>query len=615
MATWVYDKLTEPFSVNEFKDRTLPFLEMKGDRYKARYSSFDTITFDSLVRFENTDLSIGLYFNSCQFQGPLVFTNVTANGYDDLLNPNSLSICFKNCTFHDVVQFNGGDAVIERTVLFEGSTFKKGLEVEYLNIGAEGLAIRSCAINEKLDLFNITTKQDVSLAGNTINTFVRLASIDCLTFTIVGNNIFNDKFQIRGGKFIRGIVFNDGLFKNEVKIYQAYSEKSGLTIIGSEFEKSVFVTYHSGKSQPPRGLHSFYFNDAKFNNGIYVNGTENVLSENPFVEKIELAISAELKGDIVFRNLHVGIIGITGYNNAANILLEHLYVNQLKIKGLINNAGLIFSMIRASYVQWYSDTELTLPRDNAIYIDDTNFGKAQFFQVDFSSFNKIIFHNNILTDISTSLVKWFSPDQLDASREKSARQLYRDAKKSKNKERITNETASLISTYRSKQEIYRQLKFASQKQGDIPQSLEFQANEMNYYRKVTNLRKPFKWSELLILWSSQTNDFGQNWLKAFSLLLLVSFISYLPIGLLNTFELDHTKFANSFTDVVTTLKIVFIYNIKNWLIILNPAHRIKDLNENIDALSSWIYFWDLLSRVIVSYFIFQVISAFRKFNK
>lgn len=192
---------------------------------------------------------------------------------------------------------------------------------------------------------------------------------------------------------------------------------------------------------------------------------------------------------------------------------------------------------------------------------------------------------------------------------------YKQAIKTRDKQKIKNEGLSLISSYRSKQEIYRQLKFASQKQGDMPQTLEFQRHEMNYYRIIVGLRKPRYWSEYIVLWSSQSNDFGKNWLKAFKLLILFSFLFYIPIGFLNTQVLDHLHFASSIAEVGNTLKITFWDNLTNWVTILNPTHSMKDLNENIHSISPWIYFWDLLSRVFVSYFIFQTISAFRKFNK
>jgi hypothetical protein len=598
-----------------YEDGFIDTIEIKDAEYKAQFASFKNITFPKIVSFENVDLSVGLSFENCTFNGPLIFSNITATGYDDKFNPDSQSLVFKHCFFNQIVNFFGKNAIIERTVLFEDSKFENGLNIEYLNIGEAGLALRSCTINKKLDIFNITTKQDISLAHNTINCEVRIERANADTCTILGKNTFNEFFHIIGVDLNGGIVFNDGLFKKEVTITQAHSEKSGLTIIGSEFEKSVSIGYHSGKLQPSNGLYSFYLSDSKFKNGIYINGTEHFLSENPFVESIQIAISAELQGDIVFRNLHVGILAIGGYNNSANLYFEHLYVNQIKIKGLINNAGFIFSMIKSSYVPWTSDEEGKIPRYNALYIDDSNFGKAQFFQVDFASFDVIVFHNNILTDISTSLVKWFLPEQLETGVESGSLKIYKDSLKLKDKQRIINNRYSIVSHFRSRQEIYRQLKFASQKQGDIPQALEFQRHEMNYYRQIVKYRKPRRWNEYLILWSNQSNNFGQSWLRAVVLFIIFSFVFYIPIGFLNSSELDYLHFARSWADAGLNLKIIFHHNLKKWFVLMNPTHSLKDINENMIQLSGWIYFWDFLSRIIVSYFLFQIISAFRKFNK
>lgn len=611
----IYDKLKEEFAVHNYYSLPMPFLEIKGGDYKARYITFTDCEFQELVHFDKVELSCGLLFENCRFKGPLVFSNVSVSQYDVLLNPDSQSIVFKKCSFDSIVKFEGKNEVIDRTLLFEDSTFTEGLDIGYLNIGTEGLTIRKCTINRKLDLFNITTKQDISLASNEVKTFCRIESASCITLTILSSNNFQENLHIRDSQTIRGIVFNNGVFGKEVYINQVFSRDSGLTIIGSVFEKAVFVNFHVNNSRPLNGLYSFYFSDSKFNNGIYVNGKNDLFADEPSIEKIELDISAELKGDIVFRDLQVGILSLSGYNSSANLLFEHLFINQIRIKALINNAGLVLSGIKASHLEWFEDKEFTRPRDNALYIDDSNFGKAQFYQVDFSSFGKVVFHNNILTEITTSLVKWFTPAQLENGIEESSLQIYKKALESKDERRITNASLSLVATYRSRQEIYRQLKYSSQKQGNTPESLEFQRHEMNYYRKIINIKKPRNWSEYLILWSNQSNDFGQNWLKPLCLLIFFSLISYLPIGFLTSSRLDYSRFADSFSDIALNFKVVFWDNLKTWLVLLNPAHRLSDVSDKINEFSSWVYFWDLLSRIIVSYFIFQMISAFRKFNK
>ena len=606
----VYHELEDPLSINEYSNQTLPALDIKGTKYKAKYTSFDNIVFEGIVHIDDCDLMIGLSFTNCTFTKPVALINIKAHGYDLLLQPDSRNLTFIDCTFNEIVIINGLTTNIEREVYFQGCTFNNDLKIEKLNVREEGLSIRNCTLKKTLDLLDAHLKQNLSISGNNISGEVRVGNLKSSAISIL-ENTFNDFFHIRFAEIENGLIFNNGQFKKEVQITHVLSAKGGLHIIGVTFEKTVSVEFHNNKHKPTKGFYKFYLGGSKFNDGIYINGKQDLLADDPFVEEICITASPELKGNIIFRNLHLGILELSGNNTSANIQFEYLFINQIKIKAFMNNSGLVFSGIKASYETWVREEKSI--RENALYIDSSNFGKAQFYQVDFSSFDKIVFHNNILTDISTSLTKWFAPEQLD--REENALLAFRQAVESKDKWRINNNRDALVSAYKSLQEIYRQLKYASQKQGDIAQSLEFQRHEMNYYRKIIKYKKPRKWNEHFILWTNQTNDFGQDWIKALKLLALFTFISYVPIGFLISDQLDYAHFASSWSDVWINIKVIFYDNIKNWLIILNPTHRIKDLDENIENYSSWVYLWDFLSRIIVSYFIFQVISAFRKFNK
>lgn len=79
-------------------------------------------------------------------------------------------------------------------------------------------------------------------------------------------------------------------------------------------------------------------------------------------------------------------------------------------------------------------------------------------------------------------------------------------------------------------------------------------------------------------------------------------------------NLDYAHFMDSIDDLPINMHVVW-HNLKMWVVLLNPAHRIKDLSEKVDTYPSVVYLFDLLSRVVVSYFLFQMISAFRKFSK
>ncbi|HNW97995.1 MAG TPA: hypothetical protein PKK00_06255 [Bacteroidales bacterium] len=588
---------------------TLPTpLFISQNDYKCDGVFFKNCSFSSELKFFETNLKFGLQFYNTKFWH-LSFVKCTGTGYNEYFNPNNECILLKDCEIRNDFSFEL--CKLERELRLIDSKVEKLNIVE--NIFSNLYFLRTSINNFSTIAHNECTNLDIRFEKSFINNSLRFEQNVIPSYVFMDSTFKSDIF-IWGGTAKNGITFNGGVFEDTFKIH-AVKSTGNLTFIDVNFKKSCEVLYNDTKHNASGGCPKIYILDSEFNNGVYINGKDDIFAESPIVEDITINISPNLKGNIEIMNFHVGILNMGGTNTSANIYLQDLLINQIKIKGLINNAGIIFLRVKASYKKWYYDKEQKQFRENALYIDSTNFGKAQFFNTDFGSFQTIVFHNNILTDISTSLMKWFTPDQLHVFNEKEYEKLLIEAKKSKNKHQYENASSSLDLSYCLNQELYRQLKFASQKQGDKPSALEFQRHEMNYYRKIVKLRKPRNWSEHLILWSNQSNDFGQNWIKALILLAACSFICFIPIGFLNSNELDYSTFASSLSDIAFNLKIIFWENLNNWLIIINPAHSLKDLNENFSHLSKWIYFWDFLSRIVVSYFIFQTISAFRKFNK
>lgn len=613
-VTPVYNPLFIENSEYYFENRNLPLLEIYKNEYKAKYGIFKNVIFDSLVYFNDCDLNIGILFDNCTFTKGIQLTNIKANGVDLKLNPFSESLLFKNCLFHFEVLFEGLNSNIERSIVFDTCTFFDGLNIQALNIKLGSISIKNCTIDGKLDLFEINAKQDLILSNNINNALTRIEGLKCSTLAIVENNIFSKYLHIRYSILQFALIFNNGVFKEEINIVQLTSLFEGLTIFGSIFEKSVTINFDTDLVNSDKDISKYYLNSAKFNNGIYVNGNNNKSSDFQIVDEITIIISAELKGNIVFSNLEVGQLYLSGYNTSANLTFERLFINQIRVESLINTSGLIFSDIKGSLKKWYDKEELQREKENSIYIKNSNLGKTQFYQFDFTTFKNVSLFNNIFTEISTSLVNWFTHSQLEGSIEESVYKTFKKHKKKKD-EFSKNHRRVLIQVYKSRQEIYRQLKYASQKQGDIPQSLAFQRHEMDYLRKITNVTKPRNWNEYFILFTNQSNDFGQDWIKASKWLLIFTFLSYVPLAILTSENLNSEHFACNFNDVILNLKVIFYSNIRNWLILLNPTHRITDLDEKLNEHSSWIYFWDILSRIIVSYFIYQIISSFRKFNK
>ncbi|MFL5752714.1 MAG: hypothetical protein ACJ76F_04850, partial [Bacteroidia bacterium] len=283
-----YQDLGNVGATPTYNGGNMPFLEVKGADYKARYAAFNDVTFDSLVHFDETDISIGQQYSKCTFKETLVFTNLKASGHDPVLNPDSQNLVFKDCTFEEAVLFKGKKSAVERSIVFERCEFKKGIEIESINISVESLTFSGCTINEKLDVFDGKIKNDLRISGSTVNCFVRVEGLVGSILAITEANVFSDHFHVRHSQLERGIILNNGTFKEEVNFNCNLAKNEGLVIIGTSFEKAVFVRFHSGKHKPERGVNKFYLASAKYGNGIYIDGTEDLFADYPLVEEIEI---------------------------------------------------------------------------------------------------------------------------------------------------------------------------------------------------------------------------------------------------------------------------------------------------------------------------------------
>ncbi|MCU0351573.1 MAG: hypothetical protein MUF43_12225 [Flavobacterium sp.] len=500
-----------------FNGERVPDLILDTNLYKSKFVKFIKSEFLGNLKFNEVNLSHGINFLDCNFSGSILFRNIIVDSYDPLLNPDSESIKFQNCIFEDRVCLIGKNE-FERSVVFYNCTFKKGLEFDSCNIFNGSLIINDCSFNEKFDIFRSDFKQGITLSNNSIETYLRIVGINGSSISFVSNNVISGNLHINNCQLENGIIFNDGTFKDGVKFSLIQTINIGLTIIGSTFEKSFIVNYHDGKNKPKRGISKYFISESKFLNGIYINGNNEPASElSPLVEEINIKASAKLTGEIVFRDLDVGKINISGFNSSANIIFRGIFVNEFGIISFTNNSGLIFSFLNGSSEDWLDNVDNLTTLPNTFYIEDSDLGKAQFYNVDFNSFDKVIINSAILSDISTSLITWFKDDLLNETALNDAKRLFINAKK--RKRLVEGRKRHLLLRLNSNREIFRQLKYVAQKQGDIPQSLTFQRIEMRYYRQINKLEKSWWRSESLILWSNHfSNDFGQSWLKAFVLL-------------------------------------------------------------------------------------------------
>jgi hypothetical protein len=173
------------------------------------------------------------------------------------------------------------------------------------------------------------------------------------------------------------------------------------------------------------------------------------------------------------------------------------------------------------------------------------------------------------------------------------------------------------SKWRRTKEIYRQLKYALEKQGNRISSLRFKALEMKTYKQETFIK--VKWYKRIfnvdrfVLWVGQSNDFGMNWLKPVLLAIGFSLLFHFLIIVGISDKLTYSPNL-SFQSIETTWN-VYRENLSSLPQLMNPTHLLSRIYPNNSNLNFNVHLLDYLLKVILAFFIFQTVSAFRKYVK
>ncbi|WP_230150434.1 hypothetical protein [Pedobacter sp. Bi27] len=531
---------------------------------------------------------------------------------DKHLGIEPINIQFKNCIFEGVFAIN--NCKLSYGIEFNHCQFNKVAKLDAVKTEQGGLQISSCNYAGNLYIESCILQGDTKIHESTISDAILIRFSKMKSLELNKKNIFSGGCQIYHCSFEEHIMLQDSIFQGMVNLVKCETALQGLYLFSSQFEKGLYVDYRKRKNDRSKSITEYHIQGCRFASGFFVMGSPGKYADRSNIERISLHLSVNLSGNMTFNDLDVGTIDIQGFNNGTNISFNNLAVGELLIRDTINQGGLIFSGLRATNRELQDKKEPILLRSNYVEITNSNLGKALFFQTDFSSFDLIRMHNVLLTEISSSNVIWFHRSKLETDHISELKNKLRLVKKRGNSSEIAKARQILHQKLAAIREIYRQLKFSAQKQGDIPLSLEFQRHEMHYYKKSVAVNRPRQWSEYLILWSSMSNDFGQSWLKALMGLFIFSIISFLPVAFFSSRNLDYNHFLDSINDLPVNIHAI-LGNLKMWAILVNPAHRTKDLSEHIDEFPSVVYLFDLLSRIGISYFLFQMVSAFRKFSK
>lgn len=551
--------------------------------FKRNSLYLESFEFTGIVNFLGTpdspvDLGNKIVLKNCVFQKPLQFQNCSSRDTSEVdftQRSAAIEICngsFKilgisNCSLPfgvDIYSEEGNNIEIDwfeshrnqfskAGYTFEGVTFKSKLDITADTIENMGIDFKNC------------------LSGSPI----RISSLvsPALSFTGKSSKISND-LRIWGGK-IGSIVWYDGLFENEISISSVAIRKT-LSIIGSEFQdKFTFRRKDTDSQTFNHNLpEEIWIQDSKFKNGIEFSG------DCFTIDKLTVVFSEKSSGVIDFREIYFSEVNLKGNNFNNSLFLRDCTYDRLFLSHLFNKSLISFNN---------NNPDGKKGNPSELRIQNSNLGNTEFYDFDFSSYPVVRIIDSRLDNIFVNGVEWFASTQLQVD------ELETDPKK-------------ILSQRR---EIYRQLKLAAEKQSDRITALEFKTKEVETHRLTLELGKVKKADRWAIL-AGKTNDHGQDWIKPLWTIILVSlgfffplfFIADAEINFWPDFSMDGIKLLGSkLSDHSKVIPQLF-----------NPTRRVSDMFKVIEY-PFWVYLLDGLQRIILAFFIFQIVSAFRKFVK
>lgn len=521
------------------------------------------VVFKEKLIIRDCEINSGIRFVNCKFEKGVIFHNVKSTNFNSTYNPNNESVCFEkieaslvvfesNCFLDRSLTFKN-DCKIEKLDISKFENRNAGIIVKKSNFEYQILRNIKTEINISNSIFQKSIRfesiiGDVSFIRNEFHEDIMIWNLECPNRFTLNYNNFKDNFEIEASRI------------------------KALTIYGDVFEKKAVF---ENRNTSPNGLNintylnKIYISQAKFNEGIDFNG----LGKN--IEELDLIITPELKGVLNFDNWIVDKTTISGINQNSKLLFKNLKFRFLYINDFTNFNDVSFDRCKGN------------GNEAILNLINSDLGSTRFNEFDLKSFKLLRLNNVAIDKIRPSNINWFEDSQVEIEVHEQ-----RESEKS-----------------RRKREIYRQLKQALKSQGNQIDSLIFQARELSTYKTELEMSKKYSLGDKIIMWVSETNDFGLNWFKPVYIVFSVTFLLYLIILPSVSKEIGY-GFAKNITDLKYTW-VEFSSNGKILWQLFNPVRKINEVfSENSKG---WVYLIDLLHRIFLGVMIFQIIKAFRKY--
>lgn len=537
--------------------------------------------FDGGIEFKSCHFQTNLRFNNCKGRGGIKFINCTASEFDskdpkpclEFQNFTFDHMSFESCIFPGGVFLDKYENKQEQpnilsSLKISNSSFSQGginLEDVKFKHGFEFSNIKNCG---SIKIKNIETPDEC--------TFLKVNAISL--------NVTGDQLKIGGDlKFTRS-AFPNAIFENaqiggDLKFYEPQI-KGQMSIFGSTIRGRTLITSFPEVPLPKKQktgfeafLPSIFIHSTDFVEGFTLEGKDKATNG------ISLDFSPLLKGRLEFRNVNIKTLELKGTNSESNVFFRNVGLGKVSFLDFINHKSISFSKLNSGY---------TKSQNAAFSIQDSDLGNWEIANFDFDAFGQVKWKDSQITGLRTSAVSWFRENKLIAEGEDDPSTCFR------------------------RREFYLQLKQSAQKQGDRINELEFKRREIKAYRKGLKIRNENRWDRFTI-WTGGSNNHGQNWVKPLVIITVLSTLQFPFLFILADKEISFVpswtiygwdRFWSKVSEHGTV-----------WVQLFNPARRVSDLFSEPLENPFWVYFLDGFHRIILAFFIFQIVSAFRKFVK
>lgn len=543
------------------------------DRWEPEWEhrTIKNIDFERLVVIRSVDLNAGIRFENCRFKEGLHVEKVLISKYHIGDFGQDASLLFQNCVIENLVIY---ECRFSCGILIKGDNEQLKSEVRKIEIqvsffGNIGININRSLIGG-LDVTNVESNS-INLSRSDFEGMLRLDGLRCSSVSIV-RSTFKERIYFSNLFEADRFILNYNLFEDDLEL--SVINLKGLFSHGDTFKREFKVDLEvkhdsENKVEIKSNLDEVYFSEMDINERFILLGGGSTIS------KLSIPFTTKFKGVFKFENCNVLETKISGVNEHAKLIFKRILFKLLSISDFTNLSDLTFSNSVAK-------------EDSDLIIEDSDLGLTKFSDFSFKSFTRIRIENAFLNRIVCSNIDWFEENQLIENTERTSRGF----------------------ALRNKRELFRQLKQSLSNNGNALDSLDFQAKELQLYRKEKKEIGKYSFGDRIIMLVNMSNDYGLNWLKPLGLILLITLIFYPFLCILNS-ERFNFELSCDLNDMNATFKYL-LENNKLFVELLNPTRSINSVYGE-GRMHSAIYWVDSIHRIILGIFIFQMIKAFRKF--